>query len=87
MAIEDDLGANLAESGEMDFGYSFLTTGGVERFLAFGFSKFAARALKAGDLPLTRTRSGLKDMLRDRCDLSGTLDLPPYDVGVRLLGF
>lgn len=78
-AIAADFGADFAESGVTDLGYSFLTTGGgVERFLAFGFSNAAAKALKAGDLPLTRTRSGLKDMLRERWDLSGTLlDLPP----------
>lgn len=79
-AIAADLEASFAESGVTDFGYIFLTTGGgVERFLALvlGFSKLAASALKAGDLPLTRTRSGLKDMLLDRCDFSGTLDLPP----------
>lgn len=61
-----ELGADVAVSGEMDFGKIFLATGGgVERFLALGFSKLAARALNAGDLPLTRTLSGLKDMLRD----------------------
>lgn len=38
----------------------------MERFLAFGFSKAAAKALKAGDLPLTLTLSGLKDMLLER---------------------
>ena len=79
-AMAADFGAVFAESGVIDFGYSFLTTGGgVERFLALGFSKLAASALKAGDLPLTRTRSGLTDMLREeRWVLSGTLlDLPP----------
>lgn len=66
-AIADDLGATLIESGLIDFGIIFLTTGGgVERFLALGFSKLAARALKAGDLPLTRTRSGLNDILLER---------------------
>lgn len=66
-AIDADFGANFAESGVTDFGYNFLTTGGgVDKFLALGFSKAAARALKAGDRPLTRTRSGLKDMLLDR---------------------
>lgn len=65
-AIAEDLEASFAESGVTDFGKIFLTTGGgVERFLALGFSKLAASALKAGDLPLTRTRSGLKDMLLD----------------------
>lgn len=65
-AMAADFGASIAESGVTDFGYSFLTTGGgVERFLALGFSKVAASALKAGDLPLTRTRSGLTDMLRE----------------------
>lgn len=79
-AIADDFEANFDESGVTDFGYSwdFLTIGGgVERFLALAFSKVAASAVKAGDLPLTRTRSGLKDMLLERCDFSGTLDLPP----------
>lgn len=66
-AIAEAFEASFAESGVTDFGYNFLTTGGgVERFLALGFSKVAARALNAGDLPLTRTRSGLKDMLRER---------------------
>jgi len=89
-AMALDFDASIAESGVVDFGYSFLITGGgVERFLPPGLSKVAASALKAGDLPRTRTRSGLTDMLREeRCwDLSGTLlDLPPY-VGVRRLGF
>jgi hypothetical protein len=89
-AMALDFDASIAESGVVDFGYSFLITGGgVERFLALELSKVAASALKAGDLPLTRTRSGLTDMLREeRCwDLSGTLlDLPPY-VGVRRFGF
>lgn len=77
-AIADDFEANFDESGVTDLGYNFLTIGGgVERFLALAFSKVAANALKAGDLPLTRTRSGLKDMLLERCDFSGTLDLPP----------
>jgi hypothetical protein len=77
--MADDLGASVAESGVMDFGYSFLIIGGgVERFLTFEFSKVAANALKAGDLPLTRTRSGLTDMLRERWDFSGKPpDLPP----------
>lgn len=66
-AIAADFEASFAESGVTDFGYNFLAIGGgVERFLAFGFSKVAASALKAGDLPLTRTRSGLKDMLLER---------------------
>lgn len=88
-AMDLDFDASIAESGVVDLGYSFLITGGgVERFLALALSKVAASALKAGDLPLTRTRSGLTDMLREeRWDLSGTLlDLPPY-VGVRRLGF
>lgn len=88
-AMALDFDASIAESGVVDFGYSFLITGGgVERFLALALSKVAASALKAGDLPLTRTRSGLTDMLREeRWDLSGTLlDLPPYEV-VRRLGF
>ena len=79
--MAEDFGASIAESVVTDLGYSFLITGGgVERFLELGFSKLAARALKAGDRPLTRTRSGLTDMLREERweDLSGTLlDLPP----------
>ena len=63
----------------------------MDRFRGLGFSKFAARALNAGDLPLTRARSGLNDVtLLDRCcGFSGTpTDLPiPWAVGVRLLGF
>lgn len=63
----DLLGISLTGSGVTDLGYNFLTIGGgVERFLAFGFSKADASALKAGDLPLTRTRSGLKDILLER---------------------
>lgn len=82
---------SVAVVGVLDFGKGFLTTGGgVERFLEF--SKVAARALKAGDLPLTRTRSGLKDILLERCccDFSGTAaveDLPPYCPPVLLFGF
>jgi hypothetical protein len=38
----------------------------VERFLLLELSKLAANAVNAGDLPLTRTRSGLKDMLLER---------------------
>lgn len=65
--MAESLGAGFAVSCAPDFGYSFLTIGGgVERFLVFVFSKVAASALKAGDLPLTRTRSGLTDMLRER---------------------
>lgn len=65
-AIEAVFGGGL-ESGETGFGGCFLTTGGgVDRFRAFGFSKLAANALKAGDLPLTLTRSGLNDMLLER---------------------
>lgn len=77
--MTEDLGARFAVSGVIDFGYSFLIIGGgVERFLTFEFSKVAASALKAGDLPLTRTRSGLTDMLRERWEVSGKpLDLPP----------
>ena len=79
--MAEDLGTSCAVSFATDFGYSFLIIGGgVERFLAFELSKLAASALKAGDLPLTRTRSGLTDMLREERweDLSGTLlDLPP----------
>jgi hypothetical protein len=77
--MDDDLDAADDESGVTDFGYSFLIIGGgVERFLTFEFSKLAANALKAGDLPLTRTRSGLTDILRERWDFSGKPpDLPP----------
>lgn len=64
--ITSDLGeVILVEFGVRNLGKSFLPTsggGGVERFL-FGFSKLAASALKAGDLPLTRVLSELKDML------------------------
>ena len=83
------LEASLDDSVVTDLGYSLLTIGGgVERFLALGFSKFAANALKAGDLPLTRTRSGLNDTLLDRCAFSGTLlDLPPYITGALRFGF
>lgn len=57
-------------------------------FLVLEFSKAAANALKAGDLPRTRTRSGLNDTLLERCDISGKeADLPPYETGVLLLGF
>lgn len=66
-AIAPDFGATFEGSSITGFGEGFLTAGGgVDRFLAFGFSKLAASALKAGDLPLTRTRSGLKDMLLER---------------------
>lgn len=87
--MAEALGANFEESGVTDLGYSFLTTGGgVERFLAFWLSNVAASALNAGDLPLTRTLSGLNDMLLDRCcDLSGTLARPPYEAGVLRFGF
>jgi len=65
--IEAVLGGGFEESGDTDFGSCFLTTGGgVDRFRAFGFSKLAANALKAGDLPLTLTRSGLNDILLER---------------------
>jgi hypothetical protein len=77
-------------SGESDLGCSFLTTGGGVERLRSGFSKFAASALNAGDRPLTRTRSGLKDMLLLDlpCALSGTLERPVCDVVcVRLFGF
>ena len=85
--VEDFATDNFAESELINFGKIFrFIGGGVERFLALGFSKLAANALKAGDLPLTRTLSGLKDMLLDRCDLSGTADLPPYATGL-LFGF
>lgn len=63
LEIAADFGATFEESSNTGFGEGFLWAGGVERFLEFGFSKLAASALKAGDLPLTRTRSGLKDML------------------------
>lgn len=65
-AIAAERGA-VAESGVPDFGYNFLTTGGgVDKFLVFAFSNVAANALNAGDLPRTRTLSGLKDMLLER---------------------
>jgi len=52
-AIVEDLEASFAESGVTNFGKIFLITGGgVETFLAFGLSKLAASALKAGYLPL-----------------------------------
>jgi hypothetical protein len=93
-AIEAVLGGGFEESEDTGFGTCFLTTGGgVDRFRAFGFSKLAANALKAGDLPLTLIRSGLNDMLLERWDLSGTLDLPVcVDVvdllfGLSALGF
>lgn len=77
-ALRAAIAADLeAESGVTDFGYIFRTIGGgVDIFLAPAFSKFAARALKAGDLPLTRTLSGLNDILLERCDFSGAADLP-----------
>lgn len=87
-AIEAALWGGFTGSGEDDFENGFLATGGgVDRFRALEFSKLAANALNAGDLPLTLTRSGLKDVLL-RWDLSGTLDLPVCDdvVGL-LLGF
>jgi hypothetical protein len=62
-AIEAALWGGFTGSGE-DFENDFLATGGgVDRFRAFEFSKLAANALNAGDLPLTLTRSGLKDVL------------------------
>lgn len=87
VAMAEDF-AFFSESGVPDLGYTFLTSGGgVDRFLALGFSKLAARALNAGDLPLTRTLSGLKDMLLERCDFSGAADRPPYETAVLLFGF
>ena len=66
-AIEAALGGVFEGSGEADLGACFLTAGGgVDRFRALGLSKLAASALKAGDLPLTLTRSGLNDILLDR---------------------
>ena len=63
-AIEAALWGGFTGSGEEDFENDFLATGGgVDRFRAFEFSKVAANALNAGDLPLTLTRSGLKDVL------------------------
>ena len=77
--MDEDLDVGDDESGVLDFGYSFLIIGGgVERFLTFELSKVAAKALKAGDLPRARARSGLTDILRERCDFSGKPpDLPP----------
>lgn len=87
-AIALDRAAAFGESAVPDFGYGFLTSGGgVDRFLAFAFSNVEARALKAGDLPLTRTRSGLNDTLLERCGFSVATDLPPCDdTGARLFG-
>ena len=66
--IADFLGDTLECSP--DFGKSFLTAGGgVERFLVLillVFSKAEVNILKAGDLPRTRGRSGLVDMLLER---------------------
>jgi hypothetical protein len=68
--IADFLGDTLECSGPPDFGKSFLTAGGgVERFLVLlllVFSKAEVNILKAGDLPRTRGRSGLVDMLLER---------------------
>lgn len=91
-AIAADLGGGCTfeGSGESDLGCNFLTTGGGVERLRSGFSKFAASALNAGDRPLTRTRSGLKDMLLLDLPwaLSGTLERPVCDVVcVRLFGF
>lgn len=87
--IAVDRTTTLGESVAPDFGYGFLTRGGgVDRFLAFAFSNVEARALKAGDLPLTRTRSGLNDTLLEHCGFSVATDLPPCDdTGARLFGF
>lgn len=61
-AMAADLEVSFAGSRIPDFGKSFVTIeGGVDIFLAFVFSKLAARALNAGDLPLSRTLSGLND--------------------------
>lgn len=50
-------------------------------------SKVEAKALNAGDLPLTRGLSEVKeDTLLERCDFSGAADLPPYETGILLLG-
>jgi hypothetical protein len=66
VAMDEDFGLAIL-SGVIDFGYSFLTTGGgVERLRVSGFSKLAARALNAGERPRTRTLSGLKDTLLER---------------------
>lgn len=71
----------------MDFGKTFLTNGGgVDKFLELGFSKLAASALNWGDLPRTRTLSGLNDMLLGRCALSGTADLPVCEMDDLRLG-
>jgi hypothetical protein len=66
--IADFLGDTLECSGHPDFEKGFLTTGGgVERFLVLlVFSKAEVNILKAGDLPRTRGRSGLVDMLLER---------------------
>jgi len=71
-----------------DFGNSFLIAGGgVERFrVLLGFSKAEVNILKAGDLPRTRGRSGLVDMLLERWDLSCP-ELLPVNAGVRRFGF
>lgn len=88
-AIAAAFETSLEESGVTDdLGYGFHTIGGgVDRFLIFGFSKLAASALKAGDFPLTLTRSELEDTLLERCDFSGTLDLPPCEIGTLRFGF
>lgn len=83
-AIEEDLGPSFDISGATALEITFLINGGgVERFLAPGLSKLAANAVKAGDLPLTRSRSGLNETLLERV-CSGKPDL---EMGVFLLGF
>ena len=57
----------------------------MERFLVLALSKVEANAVNAGDLPLTRARSGLKDMLLERCDSCPVL--LPECAGVRRFGF
>jgi hypothetical protein len=86
--IADFLGDTLECSGPPDFGKSFFTAGGgVERFLILlVFSKAEVNILKAGDLPRTRGRSGLVDMLLERWDLSCPKPLP-VNAGVRRFGF
>jgi hypothetical protein len=65
--MTDCLDGGFDESGTPDFGKSFLIAGGgVERFLVLRFSKADVNAVKAGDFPRTRGRSGLVDMLLGR---------------------
>lgn len=85
-AIAADLEAWPPDSVATDLGKSFpIIVGGVDKFLALWFSKVEAKALNAGDRPLTRTLSALTDTLLERCDFSGAPDLPPM-TGTLLLG-